>query len=194
MILGAIAGGIAGFVISPLELISVRQILDTQTKQEWRRNYSSIGDSIAALRSNGSLWRGAWANTLKHIILNVSLTGPYDWIHERLWIVFGDYGFVKPLSLAFAAFVGTTFSLPIDYVKTRLMQMHCDPLKNRINSVGVVDTLGKIIAHEGTIWAPWAGFMTNYTQNFITMTLILYITSGITKSIKRGKNLEHWQI
>ena len=59
MILGAIAGGIAGFVTSPLELISVRQILDTQTKQEWRRNYSSIGDSIAALRSNGSLWRGA---------------------------------------------------------------------------------------------------------------------------------------
>lgn len=32
MILGAIAGGIAGFITSPLELISVRQILDTQIR------------------------------------------------------------------------------------------------------------------------------------------------------------------
>ena len=145
MLLGAIAGGIAGFVTSPLELISVRQILDTQTRPEWRRNYGSIGDTLANLRAGGSLWKGAWANTVKHMILNATLTGPYDWIHERLWIVFGDYGFVKPLSLAFAGFVGTAFSLPIDYVKTRLMQLHCDPLRNRINSTGIVDTLGKIM-------------------------------------------------
>jgi hypothetical protein len=64
-----------------------------------------------------------------------------------LWIVFGDYGFVKPLSLAFACAVGTITTLPIDYVKTRLMQMHADPLKNRINSIGVLDTLLKISTH-----------------------------------------------
>jgi hypothetical protein len=32
MIISGIAGGIAGLIISPLELISVRQILDTQIK------------------------------------------------------------------------------------------------------------------------------------------------------------------
>jgi hypothetical protein len=61
--------------------------------------------------------------------------------------VFGDYGFVKPISLAFACAVGTIATLPIDYVKTRLMQMHVDPLRNRINSTGVIDTLLKISTH-----------------------------------------------
>lgn len=74
------------------------------------------------------------------------------------------------------------------------MQMHVDPLRNRINSTGVLDTLMKISTHEGTTWAPWAGFMTNYAQNLIMMSLIVYITTGITKSIKKGKGLEHWQI
>lgn len=81
MILGGIAGGIAGFLTSPFELISVRQILDTQIRPEWRRNYYALGDSIAALRADGGLWKGAGANTVKHIILNASLTGPYDYAH-----------------------------------------------------------------------------------------------------------------
>lgn len=109
-------------------------------------------------------------------------------------MVFGDYGFVRPLSLLFACAVGTAASLPFDYVKTRLMQMHSDPLRNRITTFGIRDTLSAIFALEGTIWAPWTGFFTAFSQNFITMALIVAITSGITKSIKKKKDLEHWQI
>lgn len=122
------------------------------------------------------------------------MTGPYDYAHERLWVVFGDYGFVRPLSLAFACAVGTAASLPFDYVKTRLMQMHQDPLRNRVNTIGVVGTLCSVFATEGTIWAPWTGFMTAFCQNLIIMGLIVGITNGVTKSIKKNKNLEHWQI
>lgn len=40
-ILSGAVGGIAAYVTSPLTLISIRQILDTQTKPEWRRNYTN---------------------------------------------------------------------------------------------------------------------------------------------------------
>jgi len=50
-LIGGIAGGFAAFVTTPLTLISIRQILDTQIKTEWRRNYSGIGDGIAKLKS-----------------------------------------------------------------------------------------------------------------------------------------------
>ena len=103
--------------------------------------------------------------------------------------MFGDYAFVKPLALFFACGVGTIASLPFDYVKTRLMQMHSDPLKNRITTYGMIDTLSSIFLIEGTTWAPWAGFFTAFTQNLITLALVVYITSGITKSIKRKKGL-----
>ena len=190
MILSGLAGGVAGFLTAPFELVSVRQILDTQIKPEWRRNYASIVEGANRLRAGGILWKGAWANAVKHVALNISLTGPYDYAHERLWIVFGDYGFVKPLALVFAAGVSTVATLPFDYAKTRLMQMHSDPHRNRITSSGICDTLGRVFLQEGTVWAPWAGAMTFFAQNLIMMSLIVYSTSAITTSIKRTKKLE----
>jgi hypothetical protein len=51
MWLAGAAGGIAGFITSPLELISIRTVLDTQIKKDWRRNYVSIIDTLGALKA-----------------------------------------------------------------------------------------------------------------------------------------------
>lgn len=40
--IGGIAGGIAAYITTPFALISIRQILDSQIKSEWRRNYNGI--------------------------------------------------------------------------------------------------------------------------------------------------------
>ena len=42
MVISGISGGLAAFISTPLTLISIRQILDTQTKVEWRRNYNTV--------------------------------------------------------------------------------------------------------------------------------------------------------
>jgi len=36
-------------------------------------------------------------NILKALMLNISLTGPFDFANERLWVTFGDVHFTKPL-------------------------------------------------------------------------------------------------
>lgn len=75
-----------------------------------------------------------FANVLKHVVLNLSMTGPYDYFKEGFYTRFGEYGFVNPLALSLAAFSGAFFTLPFDNIKTKLMQeFQLQPDRNRIS-------------------------------------------------------------
>ena len=81
-------------------------------------------------------------------MLNISLTGPYDYVHERLWIIFGDFGWVKPIALVSSAAVGAAASLPFDNWRTRWMQaFEEDPMKNRINAKTLLSYVDKCLKH-----------------------------------------------
>lgn len=136
MILSGTVGGIAAFLTSPFELVSVRQSLDTQIPKAWRRNYdASPMKAVQSLKSNGEcIWKGSGLNVTRHVLLNASLTGPYDYVHEKLWIIFGDYGHVKPIAVALSALVGSIVTLPFDNFMTKWMQRHSDPTRNRVNA------------------------------------------------------------
>lgn len=43
------------------------------------------------------IFKGAHVHALKHLVLNVSLTGPFDFMNEKMWICFGDTGYNKPM-------------------------------------------------------------------------------------------------
>jgi solute carrier family 25 oxoglutarate transporter 11 len=60
------------------------------------------------------------ATVLKAVAINISLTGPYDYLREKLWITFGDFGCIDPIATTWAAFWATVFTLPIDNVKTKM--------------------------------------------------------------------------
>ena len=92
MLIAGFSGGLAAFITTPFTLISIRQILDSQIKPEWRRNYSKIGNALNSLGNNK--FRGSFENVIRHVLLNVTLTAPYDSYREHLYIIFGDYGFV----------------------------------------------------------------------------------------------------
>jgi len=42
-----------------------------------------------------TLFRGGFSNVLRVIVLNASLTGPYDYLNEKMWITFGDIDFIN---------------------------------------------------------------------------------------------------
>lgn len=50
----------------------------------------------------------------------MSLTGPYDYLNERLWLTFGDVNFTRPVALVWASLVATFLSIPFDNVKTKI--------------------------------------------------------------------------
>lgn len=196
MVLSGFVGGLAAFVSSPFELVSIRQICDTQTHKAWRRNYTGVLSALESIKRKGNnIWRGSGLNVWRHVLLNMSLTGPYDWLNERLWIIFGDYGFVKPISLLFAATVGSIVTLPFDNWRTKWMNMHSDPNGNRINAPHIIAYIDKSMMNEGSLLSPWVGFYPYLMSMIVYTALTVGITDSITTRIKQGHSeLESWMI
>lgn len=80
-------------------------------------------------------------------MLNISLTAPFDQFHEALYLRFGDYGFVRPLSIILAALTSSIITLPFDNARTRIMNAHSDPSRNRLNYKGIIDVFSKSLIH-----------------------------------------------
>lgn len=99
-----------------------------------RRNYASFGDAyarITAAEGINGLFRGSMAYVIKMVGVNVALTGPYDYLHEKMFLTFGDMEWNKPVAIAYAALWASVCTLPLDNIKTKLMRAFEDPAKNR---------------------------------------------------------------
>ena len=89
-IIAGLAGVIGAVIAHPFTVISIRQILDTQIKVEWRRNYSdNVMSAVNELKASGEIWQGLRMNVLRHLAYNISLTGPYDYFKEGFFTRFG---------------------------------------------------------------------------------------------------------
>lgn len=78
-----------------------------------------------------ALFKGSLAHVIKMAAVNMSLTGPYDYMREKIWLVFGEFGFNHLISLLWASSWATLLTLPFDNVKTRLMRQFPNPSHNR---------------------------------------------------------------
>ena len=137
--IGGVAG-IAGAVVShPFTVVSIRQVLDTQIKPEWRRGYSdNVVKAINQLFASGEAWQGLRVNVLRHLFYNISLTGPYDYFKEGLFTRFGEYGWVDPAALLLATAISSAVTLPVDNIRTRMIQLHKQLDRNRINFTSII--------------------------------------------------------
>jgi hypothetical protein len=73
----------------------------------------------------------------------MSLTAPFDYFHEGLYLRFGDYGFVRPLAIFLAALTASVITLPFDNARTRIMNAHEDKSRNKLNYQGIFDVFRK---------------------------------------------------
>ena len=188
--------GVAGAVVShPFSVISIRQILDGQINPEWRRNYSSSPfEALSQLRAAGETFQGLKINVLRHLIYNVSITGPYDYFKEGLNTRFGEWNFVQPLALAIATGVAAAVTLPFDNIRTRWIQLHGQAERNRVNFTSIAEGISKALKIEAHPLSLWAGYYTFYPQLFIYAALTVGITNTFTESWKRKEGLLEWQI
>jgi solute carrier family 25 oxoglutarate transporter 11 len=77
------------------------------------------------------LFKGSFAHVFRIAVLNISLTGPYDYLNEKMFLTFGDMSWNVPVSITWASLWASLFTLPIDNLKTRMMRQFSDPSKNR---------------------------------------------------------------
>ncbi len=146
------------------------------------------------MKAEQSTYKGSFANVVRHVALNASLTGPFDFFHEALYIRFGDFDFVYPTALFLASIVSTVVTLPFDSARTKIMNQHSQQDRNRLNYRGYIDVFVKQFLHETNPRSMWSGFYTYLAWTYMYAWLTVGITETFTSSWKRKQGLLEWQI
>jgi hypothetical protein len=106
-----------------------------------------------------------------------------------MFIRFGEFDFVKPTALFLAACVSSMITLPFDNVRTRIMNLHSQADRNRLNYRGYFDVFVQQVCHEPNPRSLYAGFYTYLLGTYIYAWLTVGITDCFTDSWKRKEGL-----
>jgi len=123
---GSMAGGLAGLVGNPAEIIMVRLQGDFAKPPEKRLNYKNCFDGLyRMIKDEGvsSLARGVVPNVFRAVLMNASQLASYDYFKaELLKTRYFDDNIYCHFTASFAAgTVATTVCSPADVLKSRVM-------------------------------------------------------------------------
>lgn len=168
---GLTAGGLAAMVGNPADLALIRMQSDGLKAVGARANYNSVFDALIRIaKTEGILswWSGASPTVVRAMALNLSvrcleLQSKFiaDTFHSGQLAFFSEAkSHLKETSLssrtqtltasAIAGFFASFFSLPFDFVKTRL-QKQTRAADGTLPYKGMVDTFRKVAAEEGLL-------------------------------------------
>ncbi|WWD18264.1 hypothetical protein CI109_102714 [Kwoniella shandongensis] len=122
---GAVAGGIAGLVGGPGELVMVRMCADGVKPPEQQLRYpSALHGVFRIINEEGvsRLFRGAGVTCLRSVIMNAAQLSCYDIIKEAL-LASGHFTDTVPTHLLTSIMGGTiavTLCAPVDVMKSRI--------------------------------------------------------------------------
>ncbi|CAD5113587.1 DgyrCDS2750 [Dimorphilus gyrociliatus] len=126
VLLGGVAGAVGGFVGTPADMINVRMQNDVKLPVNERRNYKHAIDGLLKVYSKegaSKLFSGATMASSRAVLVTIGQLSFYDQIKVMLLMtgVFKD-NIVLHFSSSFAAgAIATLLTMPLDVLKTRLM-------------------------------------------------------------------------
>lgn len=151
---GSIAGGIAGTLGNPAELMMVRMQADRAKPPAQRYNYRNSVQGLYRMAVDegiASWFRGVGPNALRSVLMNASQLGAYDWFKSQLQRFMQDGPALHFLASFGAGTFATTVCSPADVLKSRIM--------NASNNEGVAQVLRTGLAKDGPLflfkgWTP----------------------------------------
>jgi len=166
---GLAAGGIAALISNPADLALIRMQADGLRPVSQRQNYSSAIDALTRIsRTEGvaRLWAGCAPTVARAMALNFGQLAFFSESKARLAILAPNMSTRSRTLTASAAagFFASFFSLPFDFVKTRLQkQTKGAGSSGGLKYSGTVDCFVKVAKEEG-ILRFYRGFGTYYLR------------------------------
>lgn len=138
-----LAAGLAAFIVTPFDLVLLRQQTDNQLATS--RGYSGLIDGLTKASSNNAkhLFTGASLNSLKFGVYAATMMSVYDLASEFWPRIQGEFVFNKVLSITSATLFATFLSMPFDNIKTKLQHQDTRYYRN------AADCFNKTLAREG---------------------------------------------
>ncbi|KAL2119767.1 hypothetical protein VTJ04DRAFT_6728 [Mycothermus thermophilus] len=163
---GLAAGGLAAMIGNPADLALIRMQSDGLKPPAERKNYRSVVDALRQIARNEgvtALWAGAFPTVVRAMALNFGQLAFFSEAKAQLrkrtsW----ETNAVTLSASAVAGFFASFFSLPFDFVKTRLQKQTRGP-DGKLPYRGMLDCFAKVARQEGVLRF-YRGFGTYYVR------------------------------
>ncbi|KJZ71631.1 Putative mitochondrial 2-oxoglutarate carrier protein [Hirsutella minnesotensis 3608] len=163
---GLTAGGIAAMIGNPADLALIRMQSDGLKPLAERKNYKSVIDALGSIAKSegiGALWAGAAPTVVRAMALNFGQLAFFSEAKVQLKKNTDMSSRAQTLSAsAIAGFFASFFSLPFDFVKTRLQKQQKGP-DGKLPYKGMIDCFAKVAKQEGLLRF-YRGFGTYYVR------------------------------
>jgi len=163
---GLTAGGLAAMIGNPADLALIRMQSDGLKSVAERKNYKSVIDALSSIAKSegvGALWAGAAPTVVRAMALNFGQLAFFSEAKSQLKARTTWSSNTQTLSAsAVAGFFASFFSLPFDFVKTRLQKQQRAP-DGTLPYKGMADCFVKVTKQEG-IMRFYRGFGTYYVR------------------------------
>ncbi|KAL8922374.1 MAG: hypothetical protein Q9208_005227 [Pyrenodesmia sp. 3 TL-2023] len=163
---GLTAGGLAAMVGNPADLALIRMQSDGLKPMAQRAHYSSVIDALTRIsKAEGvtALWAGAYPTVVRAMALNLGQLAFFSEAKTQLKAKTQIGPQAQTLmASAIAGFFASFFSLPFDFVKTRLQKQQKAP-DGSLPYKGMADCFRKVAKDEGLLRF-YRGFGTYYVR------------------------------
>lgn len=163
---GLTAGGLAAMIGNPADLALIRMQSDGLKPADQRNNYRSVIHALRDITKNegiGALWAGAAPTVVRAMALNFGQLAFFSEAKQQLKAKTKLSPRTQTLTAsAVAGFFASFFSLPFDFVKTRLQKQQKGP-DGKLPYKGMMDCFKKVAKDEG-ILRFYRGFGTYYVR------------------------------
>lgn len=160
------AGVLASIVGNPFDLALVRMEADGCAPADQRRGYKNAIQAVYRIaKEEGlkTLWRGSIPMMCRAVAMNVGMLATYDQCKEMLAPSLGTGMANNMMSSALTSFVCSFTALPFDMMKTKLMNMHLDPVTGELPYRNILDCAVKTVK-KGGFFSLWRGYWTFYAR------------------------------
>ena len=164
---GLTAGGLAAMIGNPADLALIRMQSDGLKPKDQRANYRSVFDALSRIAKGegiGALWSGAYPTVIRAMALNFGQLTFFAESKTQLKERFPDLseGTNRFGASMIAGFFASFFSLPFDFIKTRLQKQSKGP-DGKLPYKGFLDCARKVVQDEGPMRF-YRGFGTYYVR------------------------------
>lgn len=174
---GLTAGGLAAFIGNPADLALIRMQSDGLKPPESRANYKSVVDAMSRIvKGEGvtALWAGCFPTVVRAMALNFGQLAFFSEAKAQLKETSLGPRAQTLTASAVAGFFASFFSLPFDFVKTRLQKQTRGP-DGKVPYSSMLDCFKKVIAQEGPLRF-YRGFLTYYVSVFASRVGLSVLT------------------
>jgi solute carrier family 25 oxoglutarate transporter 11 len=163
---GLTAGGLAAMIGNPADLALIRMQSDGLRPLAERKNYKSVVDALGSIAKSegvGALWSGAAPTVVRAMALNFGQLAFFSEAKAQLKQSTQMSAQAQTLTAsAIAGFFASFFSLPFDFVKTRLQKQQRGP-DGKLPYKGMADCFAQVAKKEGLLRF-YRGFGTYYVR------------------------------